>query len=146
MHVRSGFRHVPGVGVLALAFASALVAAATREIALKQPPFWTRDSTYVAANVGLVLIVVLQMMRGMQQRRKKFKVVREAAEQAPAATPTPRVATAPPPSRAAAPPAPAPAASQVVRCGSCTQPLKLAAAPRPLRFKCPKCQTVGVAN
>ena len=112
----------PALTLLGLALAAAVVAGAPREVVLRPPPFWSRDSTYVAANVGLVLLVVLQMLRGLRERRLKFRRVREAAEQTPA-------------------PGPASPAGPVVRCPACAQPLKVGAGP--LRFRCPACGAPG---
>ncbi|MBI4394480.1 MAG: hypothetical protein HY556_11905 [Euryarchaeota archaeon] len=147
--------------------------AATRSLSIKEPNPLFADTTLMFANVGLVLVVVLQIARSFIAKKNKYKAVKDwQSPPSPGAAPTPASSSAHP-SRAqytpSAPPAmgrvgassarpasvtrpsptPAPAtptAATIVQCASCGQKLSLKIATRPAKFRCPKCQTVGVVK
>lgn len=119
------------LAVVVLAVAALDAHAATRSVTLRGDAPWFDDATLLWANVGLVLVVLLQALRGWRARRAKYRLVRPAGEPAPSGE------------GEVAAEADRPGAG-VVRCGRCAQPLRVAAAERPLRFRCPTCAAGGV--
>jgi DNA-directed RNA polymerase subunit RPC12/RpoP len=147
--------------------------AATRSLSIKEPNPLFADTTLMFANVGLVLVVVLQIARSFIAKKNKYKAVKDwQSPPSTGAASTPASSVAPPsrthyapstppaigrlgassagPASVTRPPtAPAPAtptAATIVQCASCGQKLSLKIASRPAKFRCPKCQTVGVVK
>lgn len=109
------------LGLLLLALAAQ---AATSSVRIKDENPLLGRTTLLWANIGLILVAGLQLAMQVQKRRHKYQLA----------------ATTPAPTAAAPAVAPAP---KVLACASCATPLKIATPPGS-RFRCPKCQTVGV--
>lgn len=124
--------------ILVLVALAAVTVAETRSIELREPNPILNATTLKLANVALVLVAALQVGWTVLRRRRKYKLapVRPAAASVVAAAAlTPKATTAP---------AARPAAT--TRCASCGTGVRISSPKRPVRFRCPKCGTVGVLS
>lgn len=137
----------PGLLLLILSWLAIAAEASTRQITLKESNPLLRESTLLLFNVGLVLVVAVQVMRGLRQRRNKFKAVppeklaAEKAARGAASAPAPARATA---SLPRASPGSAGAAKVLTKCANCGASIRVPGAKRPVQYRCPTCKAIGV--